>query len=142
MARTRWLVALALPTPIAVAGCGGSHSKAGAQKRVEHPAVLRLAAGGVAHDPVGMWAQEVETLSHGKLKVSPGQEIDPTPDVERRIVAQVRAGHIAFALVGARVFDRVGDRDFQALAAPMLIDSYGLEAHVFASRIPQQMLES
>jgi TRAP-type C4-dicarboxylate transport system substrate-binding protein len=142
MARTQWLVALALPTLVAVAGCGSSHSKAGAQKRVEHPAVLRLAAGGVAHDPVGMWTQEVETLSHGKLKVYPGQDIDPTPDMERRIVAQVRAGHLAFALVGARVFDRVGDRDFQALAAPMLIDSYGLEAKVFASRIPQQMLES
>src|SRR4051794_10797837 len=142
MARTHWPIALALPALVAVAGCGGSHSKAGAHKRVEHPAVLRLAAGGVAHDPVGMWAQEVDTLSHGQLKVEPGRDVDPTPDVERRIVAQVRAGHIAFALVGARVFDRVGDRDFQALAAPMLIDSYGLEAKVFATRIPQQMLES
>jgi TRAP-type transport system periplasmic protein len=142
MARKPWLVALPLAALVAVAGCGGSHSKAGAAKRVEHPAVLRLANGGGAHDPVGMWAHEVETLSHGKLKVYPGQDVDPSPDVERRIVAQVRAGHIAFALVGARVFDRVGDRDFQALAAPMLIDSYGLQAKVFASRIPQQMLES
>jgi TRAP-type C4-dicarboxylate transport system substrate-binding protein len=142
MARKPWLVALALAALVAVAGCGGSHSKAGAQKRAEHPAVLRLDNGGGAHDPVGMWAQEVETLSHGKLKVYPGRDIDPTPDVERRIVAQVRSGHIGFALVGARVFDRVGDRDFQALAAPMLIDSYGLEAKVFASQIPQQMLES
>jgi TRAP-type C4-dicarboxylate transport system substrate-binding protein len=143
MARMQWLVALALPALVAVAGCGGSHSKAGAQKRVEHPAVLRLANGGSSgQDPVGMWAHEVETLSHGKLKVYPGQDIDPTPDVERRVVAQVRAGHIAFAIVGARVFDLLGDRDFQALAAPMLIDSYALEAKVFASRIPQQMLQS
>jgi TRAP-type C4-dicarboxylate transport system substrate-binding protein len=142
MARKQWLVALTAAALVTVAGCGGSHSKAGAQHRVEHPAVLRLDNGGGAHDPVGMWAQEVETLSHGKLKVYPGQDIEPTPDVERRIVAQVRSGHIAFALVGARVFDRVGDRDFQALAGPMLIDSYGLEAKVFASRIPQQMLES
>jgi TRAP-type C4-dicarboxylate transport system substrate-binding protein len=142
MARKHWLVALALPTLAAIAGCGGSHSKAGAHKRVEHPAVLRLANGGGAHDPVGMWADEVETLSHARLKVYPGQDVDPTPDMERRVVAQVRAGKIAFALVGARVFDLLGDRDFQALAAPMLIDSYALEAKVFASRIPQQMLES
>ena len=142
MARKLWLVALATAGLVTVAGCGGSHSKAGARKQVEHPAVLRLANGGGAHDPIGMWAEQVETLSHGQLKVDPGQEIDPTPDVERRIVAQVRAGHIAFALVGARVFDRVGDRDFQALAAPMLVDSYRLEAKVFATRIPRQMLES
>ena len=142
MARKPWLVALVAAALVAVVGCGGRHSKAGAKKPVEHPAVLRLANGGGAHDPIGMWADQVETLSHGKLRVDPGQEIDPSPDVERRIVAQVRAGHIEFALVGARVFDRVGDRDFQALLAPTLIDSYGLEAKVFASRIPQQTLDS
>lgn len=142
MVRKPWIVLLALAALVAVSGCGSSHSKAGAQKRVEHPAVLRLDNGGGAHDPIGMWAEEVESLSHGTLKVNPGEDIAPTPDVERRIVARVRAGRIAFALVGARVFDQVGDRDFQALAAPMLIDSYRLEAKVFASRIPQQMLDS
>jgi TRAP-type C4-dicarboxylate transport system substrate-binding protein len=142
MARKLSFGAFVAAALVAAAGCGGSHSKAGAVTRAEHPVVLRLAGGGIAHDPVGMWADEVETLSRGKLKVDPGQEVEPTPDVERRIVAQVRTGHIPFAIVGARVFDRVGDRDFQALAAPMLIDSYGLEAKVFASRIPQQMLES
>jgi hypothetical protein len=115
MARKPWLVAVAAAALVAAAGCGSGHSKAGAQERIGHPAVLPLANGGGGHDPVGMWAQEVETLSHGKLRVPPGQDIDPTPDMELRIVAQVRSGHIAFALVGARVFDLLGDRDFQAL---------------------------
>src|SRR5947208_3214538 len=121
MARATWIAVLAVAA-IVVSGCGGGHSKAGA--RVEHPAVLSLVNGGASgSDPVGIWAHEVETLSHGKLQVPPGREIAPAADVERRVVAQVRSGRIEFGLVGARVFDLLGDRDFQALATPMLIDS-------------------
>src|SRR5437763_16680491 len=103
MARTPWFAAVAVAA-IVVSGCGGGHSKAGA--RVEHPAVLSLANGrSGGSDPVGIWADGVDALSHGKVRVLPGRDIEPSPDIERRIVAQVRSGRIDFALVGARVFD-------------------------------------
>src|SRR5436190_11690560 len=140
MTRMPWLVGLAAATLVVAAGCGGGgHSKAGAAKQVEHPVVLRL-DGGQTHDPIGFWAHEVEALSHGTLMLYPGPDVKPTPDQERRIVAQVRSGRSSFAFVGARVFDLLGDRDFQALATPMLIDSYAVEAKVFASPVPRQML--
>src|SRR5262249_3613685 len=42
--------------------------------------------------------------------------------------------------VGTRVFDTLGVRSFQALSAPMLIDSYPLERAVIGSGIPRQMM--
>jgi TRAP-type C4-dicarboxylate transport system substrate-binding protein len=45
------------------------------------------------------------------------------------------------AWVGARAFDQVGVNSFQALVAPMLIDSHELQAAVFEAGIPAQMLE-
>ena len=43
--------------------------------------------------------------------------------------------------VGSRVFDTVGVTSFQALVAPLLIDSYDLQGKVFEQGIPERMLE-
>lgn len=139
MAPRSWLIALAAAT--LVAGCGSSHSKAGATKRVEHPATLELAGPGGA-DPLGTWAHEVESQSHGKIRLRPGPEVTAGPDAEQRIVAAVRSGRTPFAYVGARVFDLYGNHAFQALMAPMLIDSYALEQQVLSSPLVSQMLDS
>ena len=45
------------------------------------------------------------------------------------------------AWVGARAFDTVGVTSFQALLAPLLVDSYDLEGRVFEEGIPDEMLE-
>jgi hypothetical protein len=44
--------------------------------------------------------------------------------------------------VGARVFDAVGVTSFQALVAPLLVDSYDLESKVFDAGIPARMLNN
>ena len=44
------------------------------------------------------------------------------------------------AWVGARAFDRVGVTDFQALLAPLVVDSHDLQAAVFEAGIPDEML--
>jgi TRAP-type C4-dicarboxylate transport system substrate-binding protein len=44
--------------------------------------------------------------------------------------------------VGARAFDTVGVDSFQALVAPLLVDSYDLLGAVFEAGVPDQMLES
>jgi TRAP-type C4-dicarboxylate transport system substrate-binding protein len=42
--------------------------------------------------------------------------------------------------VGSRVFDTMGAPEFQALSAPMLVDSYPMENAVLRSGIPDRML--
>jgi TRAP-type transport system periplasmic protein len=52
----------------------------------------------------------------------------------------VAAGTFDLGFVGTRVFDTLGVKSFQALTAPMLIDSYPLERAVIGSSIPRQMM--
>ena len=41
-------------------------------------------------------------------------------------------------VVGTQVFDTLGVTSFQALNAPMLLDSYPLQAAVLESRLPDR----
>jgi TRAP-type C4-dicarboxylate transport system substrate-binding protein len=76
------------------------------------------------------------------VRIFPGHSPDPAADVEQRLIADVRSGRQQIAYVGARAFDLFGNRAFQALAAPMLVDSYALEEKVLASPLAAQMLAS
>jgi len=62
------------------------------------------------------------------------------PGAERQVVRGVADGAFDLGFVGTRVFDTLGVRSFQALTAPMLIDSYPLERAVVGSGIPRQMM--
>jgi TRAP-type transport system periplasmic protein len=55
-------------------------------------------------------------------------------------IAAVRQGRFDIAKIGARSWDTVGVRAFQALMAPFLIDDLSLERRVLESRIPGMML--
>jgi TRAP-type C4-dicarboxylate transport system substrate-binding protein len=61
-------------------------------------------------------------------------------DAEQQVVRAVAAGKVDLGWSGARVFDTLGVTSFQALDAPMLIDSYALEDAVVRSNLPGQML--
>jgi TRAP-type C4-dicarboxylate transport system substrate-binding protein len=115
-------------------------------------------AGGKAADPVTTlsfaqandgvpaqlqaWADLVRKDSHGSLQIEfrnnwrQGQTAN-----EAGTIADVRSGQVDLGWVGARAFDLLGDTDFQALLAPMLVDSHDLQGRVFKEGIPQQMLE-
>jgi TRAP-type C4-dicarboxylate transport system substrate-binding protein len=64
------------------------------------------------------------------------------PDAEQQIVRGVADGTYHLGVVGTRVFDTLGVTSFQALDAPMLIDSYAVEAAVIEGDIPGRMLRS
>ena len=64
------------------------------------------------------------------------------PLYEAGTLEDVKAGKVDMAWVGARAFDTVGVKSFQALLAPLLVDSYALEAKVFEEGIPSEMLEA
>src|SRR5262249_41052184 len=54
----------------------------------------------------------------------------------------VAAGRYSLGVVGTRVFDTLGVDSFQALSAPLLIDSYPMEQAVIDSGIPARMMSA
>jgi TRAP-type C4-dicarboxylate transport system substrate-binding protein len=128
---------------LAAAACSGSGSdKAGGAEKQE-PVVLKFASiTGDIQPQLRVFAEEVVRRSDGTLRI----EFVPEwrggdPDFERGTIEDVKAGKADMAWVGARVFDRLGVRSFQALLTPLLVDSYELEARVFESGIPMSMLD-
>jgi TRAP-type C4-dicarboxylate transport system substrate-binding protein len=134
------LAAMAIP----LAACAGSSSdKAGGAEKQE-PLVLTFASiTGNIPPQLQVFAEEVFRRSDGTLRIEFQPEWRPgDPNAERGTIEDVKAGKVDMAWVGARVFDTLDVRSFQALLAPLLVDSYELEGRVFESGIPTKMLES
>jgi TRAP-type transport system periplasmic protein len=108
------------------------------------PVVLRMAIrdGDFGGDPAAAdFVSRVKRLSHGALKI----EVEPdwgngAHDAEQQLVGAVSTGKVDLGAVGTRALDEFGVTSFQALTAPLLIDSYRLERAVIASPIPGRML--
>jgi len=128
---------------LGAAACGGSggQDKAGGAAT---PVVLRLANtnGDLDFTPaVEYFASRVNQLSGGHLRVEAVNGWgDSAPDAEQQVVRATSDGGVDLGWVGTRVFDTLGYKRFQALTAPMLVDSYTLEHAVIRSGIPAQMM--
>ena len=135
---------LAATAAVTVAGCslGGDSGadKAGGGK----PVVLRLANtnGQLDFTPAVVdFVDRVEELSGGDLRIEPVNDWgDLASDAEQQVVKDVAAGEVDLGWVGTRVFDTLDFKRFQALTAPMLVDSYALESAVIESGITEQMM--
>ena len=148
MKSRRWLAAfgVAAIAVLATAGCSGgsagSEDKAGGSGE---PVVLRLANtnGQLDFTPAVVdFVDRVEELSGGELRIEAVDEWgDSAPDAEQQVVSDVSAGEIDLGWVGTRVFDTLDVKSFQALTAPMLVDSYALESAVIESGMTEQMLD-
>ena len=80
-------------------------------------------------------------LSGGNVRIEMTPFVgDFAPDAEQQVVGGVAAGAFDLGFVGTRIFDTLGVRSFQALTAPMLIDSFPLQQAVIGSGIPRQMM--
>ena len=142
-------------TPIAViltavaalaSGCdfGGRGDKAGGS---EAPLELRLAAAYPNDTPdvpvVRFFASRVAELSGGSMHVrvvfsAAGEDaVDPEGDVAR----MVRDGDFELGWIGARAWDRLGVRSFQALQAPFFVTNYALLDRIAAGRLASRMLD-
>ena len=83
----------------------------------------------------------MDTLSGGTLRITMmNQWGDYAPGAEAQLVRAVAAGTVDLGWASSRVFDTLGIRSWQALSAPMLIDSYPLENAVLRSGMPGRML--
>jgi TRAP-type transport system periplasmic protein len=136
---------LAAIAAVAAAGCGGGGAGADKAGGSGEPVVLRLANtnGQLDFTPaVDYFAQRVEELSGGDVRIEAVDEWgDGASDAEQQVVRGVSAGEVDLGWVGTRVFDTMGVESFQALSAPMLVDSYALENAVIESGITEEMMQ-
>lgn len=126
-----------------VSACSGAAStKAGGDAA---PVTLRMANpnGGLEYTPaVQDFVTRLEKNSNGALRVHMTDKWGNfQADAERRVVEAVASGKVDLAWVGSRVFDTMGVRSFQALNAPLLVDSYALQRKVVASDVPAAMMK-
>lgn len=121
-------------------GCGSkSATKAG---KTSEPVVL-YAAGVIQVPALDYFQQRVLELSKGNLRIEAVDAWDDEKaDAEQRMVKYVAGGTADLGWVRTQVFDTLGVPSFQALTAPLLIDSYPLEQAVLDSDIPGRMLPS
>ena len=90
---------------------------------------------------VAYFVGRVAGLSNGRLRIEVTHGWgDFAQGIEQQLVRDVASGKADLASVATRVFDTLGVTSFQALTAPMLIDSYALQSAVLGSDIPTQML--
>jgi len=141
MQTRRFIGLLPLAAALALAGCTGSGDKAGGSDAVK-PRVLTMAVQSGVQEQLAVFANEVSRLSDGALEIAFQDKWRlGEPTYEAGTLEDVKAGKVDMAWVGARTFDTVGVTSFEALLAPLLVDSYDLEAAVFEQGIPDEMLK-
>ena len=138
-------VALAVIAALTAGGCGGDGAVGDKAGGAGEPVVLRMANsyGDLQSAPViAQFVSQVKERSGGNIRIEVVDEWGGfADDAEQQVVRAVAASKADLGWAGARVFDTMGVTSFQALQAPMLIDSYALQQTVIGSDLPDQMLQ-
>jgi TRAP-type transport system periplasmic protein len=135
-------VCLLVAAAAVAGGCSGAsdENKAGNEKR-DKPVDLVLANHDDSSESVGAWAEAVERLSDGSIRIRISNNWrQGESKYEQATVGDVRHGKVALAAVAARAYDEIGVTSFQPLVAPMLIDSRELERRVLRDDIAHRAL--
>ena len=138
--RTSVLSSSLLVAALLLAGCGSGRSdKAGGTSG--DPTVLTLANSLGEPRELRAFAEEVERRSKGSLRIRMANHWrEGQTDYERGLVRDVARGKADLGWVGSRAWSTFGVHDFDALTAPMLVDSYALERAVVRSPVVERML--
>jgi TRAP-type C4-dicarboxylate transport system substrate-binding protein len=132
----------ALSLALVLWACGGAATDKAGGAEGDDTVVLTLANVNIGNPAqLTAFVDEVGRLSGGTVRIRISQGWRPGDRLqEQHTVQDVREGKVDMAWVGARVLDTLGVKSFQALLAPMLVDSYDLEGRVFNAGIPEEML--
>ena len=132
------LAVAAVPVLAATSGCGAANRAGDAPDRT----VVTLRVLNPLDDTeIAPFLHQVDRLSHGtiSLKLHNTWHVGQL-DNEVQAVRAVRAGRADLALVPVRAWHALGVRSFDALVAPLTVDSYALERQVLASDLVGPML--
>ena len=86
------------------------------------------------------FARQVHQLSGGQMNIRILWLVTQADNSEQATAALVKDGRVDLGWIGARAWDTLGVRSFQALQAPFLIDSYPLLDAVLRSPMASDML--
>jgi TRAP-type transport system periplasmic protein len=133
-------------TVILASACSNGTGPGNKAGPVSQPVVLRMADLNAGSDLNGTpeiqyFVQRVSDLSGGKVSVKVVYSVGGLAmNAEQQVVKDVAGGSFDLGFAGTGVFDTLGVPNFQALSAPMLIDSYPLENAVIRSSLPAKMM--
>ena len=139
----RWVMAAAAVVVVLALGAALAVERGSASPHATTVTLMFANSDGdfAAIPEVGRFVERVKTLSHGQLQLNVVSDWGQgKPSYERTVVKDVQRRKADLAWVGVRVLDTFGIKSFQALQAPMLIDSYPLQRAVLRSDMPAQML--
>ena len=126
---------------LAIAGCGGGGGDRAGGARTAPPTVLTLANSNGDSHALEPFADAVERVSGGALKLRFSNNWrSGEPGYEAALIRDVADGKADLGWAGSRAFDDVGVRSLDALHAPLLIDSYALERAVLADPLADELL--
>jgi TRAP-type C4-dicarboxylate transport system substrate-binding protein len=133
------LVVAAVAGLLAVAGCGGATDKAGGTKRA--PVVVLKVLNTRGAQDMQPYTDRVAQLSGGAVRLTGDEKWGlASATAETDAIRAVRVGQADLAIVPTRAWHEVGVTSFDALVAPLAVDSMALQAKVLASDLPAQML--
>jgi TRAP-type C4-dicarboxylate transport system substrate-binding protein len=136
------IVALSGALALAITGCLGSNSDKAGGAQHEKPVVLTMANGNGLPLELEAFAAAVARLSNNTVRIEFKNDWRKgSPSYETEVIGDVKAGKADLGWAGSRAFDSVGVPTFDALHAPLLIDSYTLEQRVLESPVVGDMLD-
>lgn len=137
------VVAIAATVTFAVAGCGGTGDDRAGGKGSTKAVTLTLANPLPQPDELRPFVDEVERISDGKIEIRFRNEWLGWPwrRGEAALIRDVAAGKADLGWVGSRAWDDVGVTSFDALHAPLVVDSYELEGEVLAAGVADELVE-
>ena len=135
-------VGAAVALTAVAAGCAGDDRAGGKPE----PTALTLTMANSLYRPEELqpFADEVTRLSGGTMRIEFRDRWLGWPwrRPESAVIHDVAAGKADLGWVGSRAWDDVGVSSFNALHAPLLVDSYVLQGEVLESGVPGEMLKA
>jgi TRAP-type C4-dicarboxylate transport system substrate-binding protein len=147
MLRKPALIALLAAASLA-SGCVATSNDSDKAGGVERNGTVTLRMASAPWDlqdvpPLAAFARRVRALSGGSVRINVvNLWANYAPDAEAQVVRATESGAVDLGWAGSRVFDTLGVPAFQALSAPMLIDTYPLADAVLRSGLTSRMLTS
>jgi TRAP-type C4-dicarboxylate transport system substrate-binding protein len=134
------VIALAAAALLGITGCSDSPGTGQRSERVE--LTFAHIDNDLLLDPAARWfIEDVHTRSHGQIAISFENECCGRENNAQEVLTKgVASGRFDLGWVATRGFEDVGIHSFQALSAPLLIDSYAAEKAVLSSNIGATML--